>query len=164
MSCDASDDISGLHCASEAPQDASKACARRPEERDVLKNELLFCNKSEVGRQSVKEALLRKALKKLGQAWEVKLLPREVSKGLGRGDGAPVLEEAVSMLAVALLVAVELALSVIVFVGVTTSVLSRFMLDSVAVGDTAFEESELEVGVASGATVEPNGSAFSCLR
>ena len=77
----------------------------------------------------MKVALLRKLWKKVGQAWEVKLLPREVSNGLGRGDEGPAVDEAVSMLPealpvnVALPVDVALALSVIVFVGVTTSVL-----------------------------------------
>lgn len=128
-----------------------------------MKNELLFCNRSEVGWQSLKVALLRKVLKKVGQAWDEKLLPREVSNGLGRGDGAPVLEVAVSMLDVEFPVDVALALSVIVFVGVATSELSNVMVEPISVDEAAAEALLSTVGAASGAAVEPNGSAFSCL-
>ena len=48
-------------------------------------------------------SLLRKLLKKVGQLADVKLLPSEVSNGLGSGPLAPVLVGATSMLAVSLL-------------------------------------------------------------
>lgn len=57
-------------------------------EREARKKELLFCRRSESGRQDLKVSLLRKLLKKVGQLGEVKLLPRLVSKGLGRGLSA----------------------------------------------------------------------------
>jgi hypothetical protein len=111
----------------------------------------------------MKVALLRNELKKLGQACAVKLLPREVSNALGRGDGAPVLDVAVSILFVELLVDVAFAVSVIVFVGVATSVLWIVMVESTSVEEAAADASDSEVGVASGAAVEPKGSALSCL-
>lgn len=70
------------------------------------------------------------------------MLPREVSNGLGRGDGAPVLDGAASMLVMALPAEVELALS-----------------DVVVVVELAGS-----VGVAAnGTAVKSNGSALSCL-
>lgn len=102
-------------------------------------------------------------MKKLGQAWEVKLLPREVSNGLGRDEGLPVLDVAVSMLVVELPMVVALALLVIVFVGVATSVVWMMMVGSTSVEEDGGKSSISEVGVASGAAVEPNGSALSCL-
>lgn len=94
----------------------------------------------------------------------MKLLPREVSNGLGRGEGLPVLlDVAVSMLAVELPVAVALALLVIVFVGVATSVVWIMMVGSTSVEEGGGESSISEVGVASGAAVEPKGSELSCL-
>jgi hypothetical protein len=112
----------------------------------------------------MKVALLRNELKKLGQACAVKLLPREVSNALGRGDGALVLDVAVSILSVELLVDVAFAVSVIVFVGVATTVLWIVMVESTSVEEAAAADaSDSEVGVASGAAVEPKGSALSCL-
>jgi hypothetical protein len=46
---------------------------------------LLFWRRRETGVQDLKVELLRKELKKSGQLWAVKLLPREVSKGTGIG-------------------------------------------------------------------------------
>ena len=107
----------------------------------------------------------------------MKLLPSEVSKGLGRADGGPAVADAVSMLDVAL--PVEVAFPGIVFVGVTTRVPWIEMAESVSVAEAVAETSESVVGVAveeaavepsgsevdvaNGAAVEPKGSAFSCL-
>ena len=44
-----------------------------------------FCKRREKGRQLLKVELERKDLKKSGHVDEVKLLPRELSKGRGRG-------------------------------------------------------------------------------
>ena len=63
-----------------------------PGERAALKNDLLFCRRRETGTQARKVVLLRKESKKSGQACEVKLLPRELSNGDGRADGAMVPE------------------------------------------------------------------------
>lgn len=158
-------------------QDASSAWDKETRDREVLKNELLFCSNSEVGWQSLKVALLRKALKKLGQPGAVKLSPSEVSKGLGSADGGPAVADAVSMLDVAL--PVEVVFADIVFVGATTRVLWIEMAEPVSVAEAIAETSDSEVGVAveeaavdpsgseigvaNGAAVEPKGSAFSCL-
>jgi hypothetical protein len=90
-------------------------------------------------------------LKKSGQACDVKLSPREVSNALGRGEEAAALDDAVSMLIVALPACVVVSLPVIVFVGVPTVVLGMVVFESAS------------VDVASGAAVEIKGPSFSCL-
>lgn len=77
--------MSGLQIARGASQAMFIVSERRLSSRSARKNELLFCNSRETGEQDWKVALLRKAPKKSGQLWEVKLLPRDVSKGTGRG-------------------------------------------------------------------------------
>ena len=47
------------------------------------------CRRRLKGRQSLNVLLFRKELKKSGQAWEVKLLPIFVSKGLGIAELVP---------------------------------------------------------------------------
>ena len=76
---------------------------------------------------------------------------------------AAVLDEAVSILAVALLAGVVLALPVIVRVGVTASVDWFVVVESVSVDEAPVESNVSEIGVASGAAVEAKGSPSSCL-
>jgi len=71
--------------ASGALQAISKVSERRVASRSAWKNELLFCNKRDIGEQDLKVEFARKVLKKSGQLWDVKLLPKEVSKGTGTG-------------------------------------------------------------------------------
>jgi hypothetical protein len=56
---------------------------RSGKERWARKKALLFCSSREIGTQDVNVLLLRNVLKKVGQEVEVKLLPRDVSKGVG---------------------------------------------------------------------------------
>ncbi len=92
----------------------------------------------------------------------MKLLPSEVSKGLGRADGDPAVADTVSTLDVAF--PVEVALAEIVFVGITTMVLWTEMAGLVSLKEAVAELSDSEVGVANGAAVEPKGSPLSCLH
>lgn len=85
------------HCGSEAAHAVLRVSARRVAERTARKNELEFWSRRETGTQDWKVEFWRKEAKKLGQLAEVKLLPREVSKGEGRADGARVPEGTVSV-------------------------------------------------------------------
>lgn len=78
---------SGVHKAKGALHAASRVSERRLGSRSARKNELLFCSNKETGMQARKSGLDRNMVKKLGQDWDVKLLPREVSKGEGKGVG-----------------------------------------------------------------------------
>ena len=79
-----------------AAQAASRVELRREGERWAWKKEALFWSRRETGMQERKVVLERKLVKKVGQVVEVKLLPREVSKGLGRGVVITVVEGAVA--------------------------------------------------------------------
>lgn len=85
ISCLEKEDIRGEQMARGALQAMSRVSERRVASRSAWKKELLFWRRSETGEQDLKVELERNALKKSGQLWEVKLLPRDVSKGTGNG-------------------------------------------------------------------------------
>jgi hypothetical protein len=96
ISCSEREVISGVQIARGASQAMSRVSERRVASRSAWKKELLFWSRRETGEQVLKVELARKKSKKSGQLWEVKLLPRDVSKGTGKGvvmivaDGAVV--------------------------------------------------------------------------
>jgi hypothetical protein len=65
-------------------QVASRICVRRRREREAVKKALEVWRRRDKGRQDVKDGEVRKVEKNCGQVVEVKLLPREESKGWGR--------------------------------------------------------------------------------
>jgi hypothetical protein len=77
--------MSGEQRARGALQAMSRVSERRVASRSAWKKELLFWRRSEIGEQERKVLFARKEVKKSGQDCEVKLLPREVSNGTGRG-------------------------------------------------------------------------------
>lgn len=85
MSCDARLDINGAQSAKGAEQAASRVWVRSVAERMARKKELEFCSNSETGTQDWNVELDRKVEKKGAHVDEVKLRPKEVSKGDGRG-------------------------------------------------------------------------------
>lgn len=85
ISCSEMEVISGVQIARGALQAMSRVSERRVASRSAWKKELLFWRRRETGEQALKVELARKELKKSGQLWEVKLLPRDVSKGTGKG-------------------------------------------------------------------------------
>jgi hypothetical protein len=92
----------GLQMARGALQAKSRVSLRRVASRSAWKKELLFWRRRETGVQDLKVELLRKVLKKSGQLWAVKLLPREVSNGTGIGVVMTVADGEVAVLVVEL--------------------------------------------------------------
>ena len=74
--------------------------ARKAGERWARKKEALFCRRRERGAHERNVLLERKVVKKAGQELEVKLLPREVSKGEGSGVVITVVDGTVARLVV----------------------------------------------------------------
>jgi hypothetical protein len=69
----------------------------------------LTSSRRENGRQALKVSLLRNPVMKLGQLWVVKLLPKLLSKGIGRGLGLRVPEGALLLVAAEPATVVEVA-------------------------------------------------------
>ena len=96
MSWLARDSIRGWQRGRETAQEVLRTWLRAAGERAVWKKETLFCSMREMGRQRWKVLLARKVVKKVGQEAEVKFVPRDESKGDGRG-GRSVVGEVVEV-------------------------------------------------------------------